>query len=118
RTADTAVLLHTGGTTGTPKAVMLTHANLIANAAQAATWISDLRYGREVFSAVLPFFHAFGLTLSLTTAVHLGATQMVLPTFDPDMVLAATRRRPITFFGGVPPMFARLATAAEEKGAD
>ena len=118
RTTDTAVLLHTGGTTGTPKAVMLTHANLIANAAQAATWISDLRYGREVFSAVLPFFHAFGLTLSLTTAVHLGATQMVLPTFDPDMVLAATRRRPITFFGGVPPMFARLATAAEEKGAD
>ncbi|MEE6281286.1 AMP-binding protein [Georgenia sunbinii] len=118
RPADTAVLLHTGGTTGTPKAVVLTHRNLVANVAQSASWISDLRYGEEVFSAVLPFFHAFGLTLSLTTAVHLGATQVVLPKFDPDMVLAATRRRPITFFGGVPPMLARIAEAAEEKGAD
>lgn len=116
--ADTAVLLHTGGTTGTPKAVVLTHRNLVANVAQSATWISGLRHGEEVFSAVLPFFHAFGLTLSLTTAVRLGATQLVFPRFDVDMVLAAQRRRPVTFFGGVPPMFARLAEAAEERGAD
>lgn len=115
---DTAVLLHTGGTTGTPKAVVLTHRNLVANVTQNATWISELRYGSEVFSAVLPFFHAFGMTLSLTTAVRLGATQLVFPRFDPDMVLAAVRRRPVTFFGGVPPMFARLAEAAEEKGVD
>jgi len=116
--SDPAVLLHTGGTTGTPKAVVLTHRNLVANVAQSAAWISDLRYGAEVFSAVLPFFHAFGLTLSLTTAVRLGATQLVFPRFDTDMVLAAVRRRPVTFFGGVPPMFARLAEAAEERGAD
>ena len=115
---DTAVLLHTGGTTGTPKAVVLTHRNLVANVAQSAAWVSGLRHGAEVFSAVLPFFHAFGLTLSLTTAVHLGATQVVFPRFDTDMVLAAMRRRPVTFFGGVPPMFARLADAAEERGAD
>ncbi|QDB78363.1 AMP-binding protein [Georgenia wutianyii] len=115
---DTAVLLHTGGTTGTPKAVALTHRNLVANVAQSATWISGLRYGEEVFTAVLPFFHAFGLTLCLTTAVRLGATQLVFPKFDVDMVLAGTRRRPVTFFGGVPPMFARLAAAAEERDVD
>ena len=118
RPSDPAVLLHTGGTTGTPKAVVLTHHNLVANVTQSAEWISDLRYGQEVFSAVLPFFHAFGLTLSLTTAVHLGATQVVFPRFDPDMVLAAVRRRPITFFGGVPPMFARLAETAEDRDVD
>lgn len=115
--SDTAVLLHTGGTTGTPKAVVLTHDNLVANVHQASEWI-DLRHGEEVFAAVLPFFHAFGLTLSLTTAVHLGATQAVLPRFDPDLVLAAQRRRPITFFGGVPPIFARLTEVATERGAD
>ncbi|WP_324650717.1 AMP-binding protein [Georgenia sp. H159] len=115
---DTAVLLHTGGTTGTPKAVVLTHRNLVANVAQNSAWVAGLRYGEEVFSAVLPFFHAFGLTLSLTTAVRLGATQMVFPRFDVDMVLAAVKRRPVTFFGGVPPMFDRLASAAEERGAD
>lgn len=116
-TADTAVLLHTGGTTGTPKAVMLTHHNLVANVAQASEWMG-LRYGEEVFAAVLPFFHAFGLTLSLTTGVHLGAAQAVVPRFDPDLVLAAQRRRPITVFGGVPPIFAKLTEVATERGAD
>lgn len=115
---DVALLLHTGGTTGTPKAVMLTHRNLVANAEQSVVWVADLRYGEETFYSVLPFFHAFGLTLCLTTAVQLGATQVVLPRFDVDMVLAAMRRRPGTFFGGVPPMFAALVDAAQEHGAD
>ncbi|GAA1624008.1 AMP-binding protein [Georgenia ruanii] len=116
--ADLAVLLHTGGTTGTPKAVALTHRNLLANVAQGRAWVQGLREGAETFYAVLPFFHAFGLTLSLTFAVRIGATQVVLPKFDVDMVLAAMRRRPATFFPGVPPMFDRLAVAAQERGAD
>lgn len=115
---DLAVLLHTGGTTGTPKAVRLSHRNLMANVVQAEAWVPGLRPGRETFYAVLPFFHAFGLTLSLTTAVRLGATQVVLPRFDVDMVLAAMRRQPATFFPGVPPMFDRLAAAARERHRD
>ncbi|MDO5504156.1 MAG: AMP-binding protein [Actinomycetia bacterium] len=113
---DVAVLLPTGGTTGTPKLVPLTHANLTANVAQSLQWMPDLREGEETFGAVLPFFHAFGMTLSLTCAVALGATQVVLPTFDVDMLLAAMRRHPITFLGGVPPMFDRLEAGAREKG--
>lgn len=109
---DLAVLLPTGGTTGTPKLVPLTHANLMANAAQGRQWVPGLREGEETFGAVLPFFHAFGLTLSLTFAVSMGATQVVLPAFDVDLVLAATRRRPITFLPGVAPMFERLEAAA------
>ncbi|WP_127130834.1 AMP-binding protein [Georgenia sp. SYP-B2076] len=115
---DLAVLLHTGGTTGTPKAVALTHRNLLANVAQGEAWVPGLRPGTETFYAALPFFHAFGLTLSLTFAVRVGATQVVLPRFDVDMVLAAMRRRPATFFPGVPPMFDRLSRAAIERGAD
>ncbi|MFH5822564.1 AMP-binding protein [Georgenia sp. AZ-5] len=115
---DLAVLLHTGGTTGTPKAVALTHRNLMANVAQGRAWVPGLVEGEETFYAVLPFFHAFGLTLSLTFAVRMGATQVVLPRFDVDMTLAAMGRRPATFFPGVPPMFDRLAQAAEERGAD
>jgi long-chain acyl-CoA synthetase len=115
---DLAVLLHTGGTTGTPKAVALTHRNLLANVAQGRAWVQGLCEGAETFSAILPFFHAFGLTLCLTFAVHLGATQVVLPKFDVDMVLAGMRRRPTTFLPGVPPMFDRLARRAVETGAD
>lgn len=113
---DVAVLLPTGGTTGTPKLVPLTHANLMANAFQSVQWVGNLRPGEETFGSVLPFFHAFGMTLSLTAAVAMGASQVVLPTFDVDMVLAAQKRRPITFLGGVPPMFDRLEQGARDAG--
>lgn len=113
---DVAVLLPTGGTTGTPKLVPLTHANLMANVAQGRQWVPGLREGEETFGAVLPFFHAFGMTLCLTFAVSMGATQVVLPTFDVDMVLAAMKRRPLTFLAGVPPMFDRLEAASREAG--
>ncbi|GGK76952.1 AMP-binding protein [Ornithinimicrobium pekingense] len=112
---DVAVLLPTGGTTGSPKLVPLTHANLLANVAQGRQWVPGLREGEETFGAVLPFFHAFGMTLCLTFAVSMGATQVVLPSFDVDLVLAALRRRPLTFLAGVPPMFDRLEAAAGAK---
>lgn len=116
---DAAVLLYTGGTTGTPKAVSLTHANLRSNAEMSLAWASQsTRPGRETFYAVLPFFHAFGLSLSLLCAVGLAATQVVLPKFGADLVLAAWRRRPATFFPGVPVMFDRLVTRARATGAD
>ena len=111
---DVAVLLPTGGTTGTPKLVPLTQANLMANVAQGRQWVPGLKEGEETFGAVLPFFHAFGMTLSLTFAVSMGATQMVLPNFDVDLVIAAIRRRRWTFLAGVPPMLDRLAAAATE----
>ncbi|MDP1826526.1 MAG: AMP-binding protein [Archangium sp.] len=116
--SDLAALLHTGGTTGTPKAVALSHRNLVANALQGIAWVTGLKEGGETILAVLPFFHAFGLTLCLTFAVRLGATQVILPKFDVDLVLAAMKRHPVTFFPGVPPMFDRLAEAAEARKAD
>ncbi|CAM2731883.1 AMP-binding protein [Actinomyces slackii] len=116
---DTAVLLYTGGTTGTPKAVGLTHANLRSNAEMSLAWASQAtEAGKETFYAVLPFFHAFGLSLSLLCAVGLGATQVVLPKFGADLVLEAWKRRPATFFPGVPVMFDRLVTRAQATGAD
>jgi len=96
--SDTAVLLHTGGTTGTPKAAMLTHTNLRANANQAIAWVPMLHEGGENFLCLLPFFHAFGLTFNLFCAVQKAATQVMLPKFSVDQVLAAHERRPFTFF--------------------
>lgn len=111
-----AVLLPTGGTTGTPKLVMLTHANLMSNVAMGRQWLPGMKAGEEVFSAVLPFFHAFGLTLALTFGVQMGATQVVLPRFDAAMMLAAQKRRPMTFIAGVPPIFDRLEAEARKEG--
>ncbi|MCY7401566.1 MAG: long-chain fatty acid--CoA ligase [Nocardioides sp.] len=115
---DVALLQYTGGTTGKPKAALLTHRNLRANAAQGRAWMPGLADGEEVIYAVLPLFHAYGLTLCLTFAVSIGATLVLLPRFDVDMVLEAMRRRPATFLPAVPPIYQRLAAAAQERGVD
>lgn len=112
---DIAVYLHTGGTTGAPKAVCLTHFNLVANNDQVIAWLQEFKRGEETIGSVLPFFHAFGMMLSLILSVGLAATQNVLPSFDPDMLIASNKRHPITFFGGVPPMYDRLIDAFDGK---
>jgi len=114
---DIALLQYTGGTTGVPKGAVLRHRNLVANAAQGAAWTQH-EEAEETIGAALPFFHAFGLMLCLTYAVRIAATVVVFPRFDAAQVLQAQRRRPMTFFPGVPPMFERLAAAARESGTD
>lgn len=111
---DPALLIHTGGTTGVPKAVTLTHQNICVNAVQDVAWVPPLHEGAETFYAVLPFFHAYGFGISLIAAVHLGATVALFPKFDPAQIALAQRRLPCTFFVGVPPIYDRLLATAKE----
>ncbi len=115
---DIAVLQFTSGTTGRPKAAVLTHRNLRSNAAQSVAWVPDLVLGGEVFYGVLPLFHAYGLTLCVTTAISIGARIVLFPTFEVGMTLAAVRRTPPTFLPAVPPIYDALARAAARKGVD
>lgn len=112
---DIAVLQYTSGTTGSPKGAILTHRNLRANASQGEAWVQGLVPGREVVYAVLPMFHAYGLTLCMTFAMSVGARLVLFPKFDPSLVLAAMRTAPATFLPAVPPIYERLAKAAAEK---
>lgn len=112
---DIAVLQYTSGTTGSPKGAILTHRNLRANASQGQAWVPGLVPGREVVYAVLPMFHAYGLTLCMTFAMSIGARLVLFPKFDPGLVLAAMRVAPATFLPAVPPIYERLARAAAEK---
>ena len=116
--SDVAVVLHSSGTNGVPKSVPLTHANIRANVNQNLFWVFELDRGSEVFFSLLPYFHAFGLTFFLCCAVGIGATQIMLPAFDVDLALDAHKRRPVTFFVGVPPMFARIAAGAIKRKVD
>lgn len=113
---DVAVIQYTSGTTGSPKGAVLTHANLLANAAQARAWVPTITPGDCVVYAVLPMFHAYGLTLCLTFAMSMGARLVLFPKFDPDLVLKAVRKHPPTFFPAVPPIAQRLLSAAQAKG--
>ncbi|WP_413320877.1 long-chain-fatty-acid--CoA ligase [Agrococcus sp. 1P02AA] len=112
---DIAVLQYTSGTTGRPKGAILTHRNLRANAAQGQAWVPGLQPGREVVYAVLPMFHAYGLTLCATFAMSIGARLVLFPKFDPALVLKAMRSAPATFLPAVPPIYERLAKAAGEQ---
>jgi len=113
---DIALLQYTTGTTGNPKAAILTHRNLIANARQSRAWIPDIPDGGAVVYAVLPMFHAYGLTLCLTLAMSLGARLVLFPKFDPDLVLKVVKKRPATLFAAVPPIYRRTMQAAAERG--
>ncbi|MDU1431367.1 MAG: AMP-binding protein, partial [Actinomyces sp.] len=115
---DLAVILHTGGTNGVPKSVPLTHRNIGSNVNQCIMWVWKLHEGAETFYSLLPYFHAYGLTLLMCAAVRLAATQLVLPKFDVHLALEAHKRHPVTFFVGVPPMFERLMEGAQEEHID
>ena len=102
----------------TPKAAVLLHRNLVANCVQNQAWIQRDGSTLEVFYAVLPFFHAFGLQVSLVLGIRIGATLVVFPKFEVAAVLAAQKRRPCTFLPAVPPMLERIEKAAAEQGVD
>src|SRR5690625_137239 len=69
---DLALLQYTGGTTGKPKGVMLTHYNLVSNAQMCSVWLYKLEKGKEVVLAVLPFFHVYGMTTVMNLSIMDG----------------------------------------------
>ncbi|MEZ4519969.1 MAG: long-chain fatty acid--CoA ligase, partial [Chloroflexota bacterium] len=100
---DTAVILYTSGTTGTPKGAELNHSNMIFNAR-----LSDTMYPRndhDVHLITLPLFHSFGQSVQMNAGFYNKATLTLLPRFDPDAALAVMERDNVTFFAGVPTMY-------------
>jgi len=112
---DLALIQYTSGTTGQPKGAMLSHGNLSVNAAQSRAWVPTIERGTSVVYAVLPLFHAYGLTLCLTFAMSMGARLVLFPKFDPDLVLDVVKKRPATFLPAVPPIYERLVQSAEKR---
>ncbi len=103
---DTALILYTSGTTGTPKGAELTHGNLRA-AAQISVDLVDSGPETVTFGA-LPLFHVFGLTSGLNAAVRVGGMLTLLPRFDPGKALEIIARDRVNTFLGVPTMYAAL----------
>jgi long-chain acyl-CoA synthetase len=102
---DVAVLAPTGGTTASPKAVQLTHRNLVANALQLRAWARGLD-GTEGVLGVLPFFHAYGLTVCVLTSLAGGSTIHLYPRFEIKPVLELLEQQRIELIPAVPAMIA------------
>jgi long-chain acyl-CoA synthetase len=104
---DTAVLIYTSGTTGKPKGAELTHFLLYMNCT-----VSGQLFGArpdDVFLAVLPFFHVFGLSSVINVCVRYGAGLCIVPRFAPGPVLDAIEHDKVTVIAGVPTMLHALA---------
>ena len=100
---DVAVILYTSGTTGRPKGAALTHRNLLTNAEVARSLLTTLE--TDVIFGGLPFFHVFGQTAALNSAVLSGASISLLPRFDAGKALEIIERDRVTIFEGVPTMY-------------
>jgi long-chain acyl-CoA synthetase len=120
RMEDVAALQYTGGTTGVSKGAMLTHGNLSRNVQQLVAWFPDLRDGGEVFLACLPYFHIFGLTVSMLLPICKAAAMILVPNpRDMDMMVKSiVKHHRVTLFSGVPAMFNAIGNYPGVEGMD
>jgi long-chain acyl-CoA synthetase len=102
---EVALLQYTGGTTGFSKGAMLTHYNLVSDVVQCVSWNVGAERGKERMLAVLPFFHVYGMTVTMNEAIYLAATIILLPRFQVDDCLEAINAHQPTRFPGVPTMY-------------
>jgi long-chain acyl-CoA synthetase len=105
---DVAALPYTGGTTGDPKGVMLTHANLLAARAVGNAAFPTFTPGEEVLVAFLPFFHIYGQVAMMLNGIAEGNLLLLFTNPDTEAILAAMERHRATVFFGVPTLFEYL----------
>jgi long-chain acyl-CoA synthetase len=115
---DVAVLQYTGGTTGTPKGAMLTHANLTRNTRQVMMWAPELNQGQERVMGVLPFFHVFAMTVVMNFGIAKAAEIVMMPRFTLDEGLALIAKVKPTIMPGVPTLFNAIQNHPKIKSYD
>jgi acyl-CoA synthetase (AMP-forming)/AMP-acid ligase II len=105
--SDIVAMPYSSGTTGLSKGVMLTHRNLVANALQMS--VPAEFHENEVFDAVLPFFHIYGMQIMMNCGLAVGATVVILPRFDLEQYLRMHQRYGVTRSFVAPPIVVQLA---------
>ncbi|MCK9196200.1 MAG: long-chain fatty acid--CoA ligase [Syntrophales bacterium] len=115
---EVAMYQYTGGTTGVSKGVMLTHANLSKQVQQACAWFPKFAKGEEIMLGALPYFHVFGLSVSMNFAIYMGWSQVLVPRPQPEPLLEAIRNFRPTFAPLVPTMYIGMLNHPDLKKTD
>ncbi|MFC4556621.1 long-chain-fatty-acid--CoA ligase [Virgibacillus kekensis] len=115
---DLALLQYTGGTTGHPKGVMLTHFNLVANVQMCEAWLYKAEAGKETVLGVLPFFHVYGMTTVMNMSIMNASKMILLPKFDAGEVLKTIQKQKPTLFPGAPTIYVGLLNHPDLKKYD
>jgi long-chain acyl-CoA synthetase len=116
--SEPAAFVYTGGTTGSSKGAMLSHRNLLANAAQCDAWFLDTVDGAEAIMSVLPFFHCYGMTVEMNLGIRMAAKLILVPRFDLELVMGEIERERPTLLPGVPKIYDLINEGAEEERRD
>jgi len=113
---EMAVIMYSGGTTGVPKGIMLSHMNFISEGMQVAHWggMND----KDKILAILPIFHGFGLGVCVNAAFMGGGQSILVPQFTPEIVADLIAKKKPSFVVGVPTLFDALNRNAQFNGAD
>ena len=111
---DTAVILYSGGTSGTPKGIMLSNLNFNALAYGAHYMCDPSKEGDSVLS-IMPIFHGFGLGVCIHTPLHIGMKCILVPTFKANKIVNLIRKTKPNFFVGVPTLFEALYNSPKMK---
>lgn len=113
---DIAVLQYTSGSTGMPKAAILTHRSILSNVIQISSWNPDPTPNNPAVFCIIPFFHVFGMTICLHVSVYKGFRMIMYPMFDwssiIDFLKDIKKYRPISF-PAVPALWAALVSHSE-----
>jgi len=103
---DVAVIIYTGGTTGEPKGVMLTHFNIVSNTLIMDNWEKDKQFNSLVL--MVPLFHVYGITLCLSWGIKRAASIILIPKFSPQEVIKTIQKYKVSYLPGVPAMYAAI----------
>jgi long-chain acyl-CoA synthetase len=103
---DIAIFQYSGGTTGISKGAIALHRNLVANALQVRSWITDATDGKETVLMAIPLFHVYGMVAGMLFAIHSGAGMVMIPN-PRDMVdvLTSVQKYKASIYPGVPTMY-------------
>ena len=115
---DVAMYQYTGGTTGVSKGVMLTHSNLSCQVQQAEAWFPSFHSETQIMLGALPYFHVFGMSVSMNFSVHMGWSQVLVPRPQPEPLLEAVRKFRPTFAPLVPTMYVGMLNHPDLKKTD
>ncbi|XP_050513962.1 uncharacterized protein LOC114336691 isoform X1 [Diabrotica virgifera virgifera] len=114
--SDLAILPYSSGTTGLPKGVELTHSNIVSNLCQMKH--DDYNYQeaptdsyQDVTAGILPFFHIYGLTMTLFTTINNGVKTIAIEKFTPDLYVSVLKNFPISLIYAAPPLVLFLTSS-------
>ena len=117
---DVAFLQYTGGTSGTIKAAMLTHRNILSNVLQVKEWLGPhLKYGEDIAICALPLYHIFALTCNSLTFFNFGANNILITNpRDIKSFVKELKKHQFTFISGVNTLFNKLLLDNDFKNCD